>query len=93
MNILKCISVVMSVFGFALGLIAAYYWLKASKIIIKPGWELKIEDNVNKNMMGWVTGVMTTFKKASDLNARAAWLTAAAVILSQAGNLLYTLSI
>lgn len=92
MNILKDFSIVLSILGLIFGLIAAYYWLKASKVIIEPAWELKIEGDVNKNIMGWVTGNMIAFKKSGDLNARAARLTAVAVVVSLAGSLLSTLS-
>ena len=96
MNILKFVSIVLSVFGLIIGLIAAHYWLKASKVAIEPAWQLEIRGDVNKNkiknIMGWVTGNMIAFKKASDLNARAAWLTAVAVVVSLLSSLLSTLS-
>jgi hypothetical protein len=93
MNILKCISVALSVFGLIFGLIAAYYWLKASQVSIEPAWKLEIRGNVNTNIMGWVTGNMIAFKKAGDLNARAAWLTAVAIVVSSMGSLLSTLPV
>ena len=91
MNIIKCASVLLSVLGFILGLIAAFYWLKASKVVIDPAWELQIRGDVNKNIMGWVAGYMIAFKKAGDLNARAAKLTAVAVVVSLMGSVLSTL--
>lgn len=91
MNILKSISVALSVLGLILGIISACYWLKASKIAIKPAWELEIRGDVNKNIMGHVAGTMYAFRKAGELNARAARLTAIAVVVSQVGSLLSTL--
>ena len=92
MNILKDFSIVLSILGLIFGLIAAYYWLKASKVVIKPGWELEIRGDKHSNIMGWVTGNMIAFKKVGDLNARAAWFTAVALLVSLAGSLLSTLS-
>jgi hypothetical protein len=93
MNILKFISIALSVFGLVFGLIAAWYWLKASQVSIKPAWELEIRGNVNKNIMGWVTGNMIAFKDAGDLNARAALLTAIAILFGSVGSLLSTISV
>lgn len=93
MSNLKMFSVVLSVLGLVVGIVAAYYWLMASRVSVEPAWELEIRGDVNKNIMGWVAGNMIAFKKAGDLNARAACLTAIAVVVSQVGSLISTLAV
>ena len=95
------LSLVLAIIGFVVGLVASYYWLKASEIQVLPAWELEFprdamamtpslsaDDVVNKNIMGWTTGVMIAFKKSSDLNRIAAIWTAAAVALTSGASFL-----
>lgn len=98
---LKNLSLALSVIGFIVGLVASYYWLRASEVRIVPAWDLEFPrdalaktpnlsagDVVDKNIMGWTTGVMIAFKKSGDLNRTAAIWTAAAVALSSGASLL-----
>ncbi len=80
--------------AFTVGLLAAYYWFKASKIQIDPGWRggspqsaadarRTIEPGEPQlSEMGWLNGTMEAVGKSADLNGRAAGLTAVAVVLS-----------
>lgn len=89
---LKTLSVILSVFGLLFGLISVYYWHAASKVIISPAWEIKIHNDINNNIMGWVTGNMIAFKKSSDLNKRAAFWTALTTLTSTVASVFSTLA-
>jgi hypothetical protein len=102
---LKTVSLILSVSGFAFGLLSAYFWLKASKISVSPAWKLESprdvvarspnvseNDVVSKNIMGWVTGAMTAFKKSGELNRRAAKWTAVTVAVTSFASLLSTIA-
>ena len=90
MNTLKTLSVILSVVGFLIGLVSAYYWHAASKVTVSSAWELEVRGDVSRNIMGWVTGNMVAFKKSSDLNRQAALWTAATVIVSTVAGVLST---
>lgn len=92
MNTLKILSVALSVFGVVCGLVSAYYWHAASKVIVYPAWELEIRGDTDKNIMGWVTGNMIAFKRSGDLNKQAALWTAATIVLSTVAGVLSTLA-
>ena len=92
MNTLKTVSVILSVIALLFGLVSAYYWHAASKAPIVPAWELEIRDDINKNIMGWVTGNMIAFKRSGDLNKRAAMWTAATILVSTVASVLSTLA-
>jgi hypothetical protein len=74
---LRYAAIVLALISLACGLVAA-----RSKVKIDPAWELEIRGDVGRNIMGWVTGVMLAFTKASSLNQLAALWTAASVVLS-----------
>jgi len=101
MCVLKTISFILSVTGFALGLVSAYFWLKASEVSVLPAWKRElpkdviarspgenINDIVHKNMMAWVTGIMGAFRKSGQLNRRAAIWTAATVVVTAVASFL-----
>lgn len=70
------------------GVYAAWLWWRASKVVVVPAWALDIEVDPDRNIMGWVVGQMTAFKRAGDLNAKAALWTAIAVLSGSLGSLL-----
>lgn len=79
---MKLIGIVFAVISSVAGLIAAYYWYRATKIGISPAWELvpsRESETVEKNIMGWVTGNMIAFTSSGKLNKYAALWTAVAV--------------
>jgi hypothetical protein len=73
---------ILAVAALAMGLVAAHYWYQSSIVKIDPAWDLDIRGPIDKNIMGWVTGVMIAFRTASRLNQKAALWTAASVLLS-----------
>ena len=92
MSTLKILSVVLSVIGLLFGLVSAYCWHAASRVTVSPAWELEIRGDINKNIMGWVTGNMIAFKRSGDLNKRAALWTAATILVSTVASVLSTLA-
>jgi hypothetical protein len=105
MYMLNTVSLILSAAGFALGLLSAYFWLKASEVSVSPAWELEFprdviarspdkseNDVVHNNIMGWVTGVMAAFKKSGELNRRAAIWTAVTVAVTSFASLLSSIA-
>jgi fructose-specific phosphotransferase system IIC component len=92
MNILKILSIVLSVVGLLFGLVSAYWWHAAGKVTVSPAWELEIRGDINKNIMGWVTGNMIAVKRSGDLNKCAALWTAATILVSTLASVLSTLA-
>jgi hypothetical protein len=92
MSTLKVVSVAFSVVGCFLGLFSTYLWLVASKVSVSPAWELDIRGDINKNIMGWATGVMIAFKTSGKLNSHAARWTAATVAVTTIASVLSTLA-
>jgi hypothetical protein len=92
MNLLRTLSIVLSIAGFFLGVVSAGYWYRASKVPVSPAWEPEIRGDINKNIMAWVTGNMIAFKKSGELNSRAALWTAATVLVSALAGILSTLA-
>jgi hypothetical protein len=105
MCVLKTVSFILSAAGFVLGLLSAYFWLKAGEVSVSPAWELElprdviarspsksVNDVVHNNIMGWVTGVMRAFKKSGELNRRAAIWTAVTVAVTSFASFLSTIA-
>lgn len=99
------VSIVLAIAGLALGLLAAYYWFKSSRIVADPGWwdptarpslanELKPMEPVELEDQNreWVAAMLGASAKSAALNARAAKLTAWAIILSCASAVLSSLA-
>jgi len=97
LNVL-CISFAFA--AFIVGLFAAYYWFKASKIEIDPGWrggstqsaadaQGPIEPGEPQlSEMSWLSATITAAEKSAGFNRVAARLTALAVVLSAPSSVL-----
>jgi len=86
--------------AFIVGLLAAYYWFKASKIEIDPGWRGGSpqsaadarrpvepgESQLSESM--WLNATMEAAAKSAGFNRRAAGLTAVAVALGALSSIL-----
>jgi uncharacterized membrane protein YfcA len=79
---LKFVAIILALISLASGLVAARYWYDSGKVKIDPAWKLEVGGAVDRNIMGWVTGVMIAFNAVSQLNKKAALWTAASVLLS-----------
>lgn len=80
---MKCASVAFAIVALGTGLVAAWYWLKASKIEVAPlsaQYGLSPSGLHDANQDDWITGIMVSVSGASRLNAIAAKWTAAAVV-------------
>lgn len=101
---LSVLSIVFAVTALIVGLLAALYWLKASKIEIDPGWRIDpprsaadaqrpIEPgDVQRSQMCWLTATMTAAVESANVNKGAAKLTAIAVGLSALSSILGALA-
>jgi len=84
---MKYVGLVLALFAFGAGLIAARYWYSASKVQIIPVWE---ESGVIEPVMpdqsnaDWIVGLIATAQKAGRLNKIAAVWTAISVSLGTA---------
>jgi uncharacterized membrane protein len=85
----KVIALVCAFISLITGLVAAYYWYRASKVGISPGWKLE-SGEAEKNIMGWVTGCMIAITASGKLNKLAALLTAVSVAFGAISNFLMT---
>lgn len=83
MMTMKWISVGFAVAGAVMGLFAAGYWYRSSKVPIQPSWLIEPGD-VQLSEMGWMAGMMNAFTTTAKLNSTAALLTAVSVVFSAA---------
>jgi hypothetical protein len=90
MDFPKIASIVLSLLGLMSGLIAAYYWFAASRVVITPTGRMESGD-AQLNTMGWVVANMDAFSRSGALNQRAAEWTAATVLVSTFASVCSTL--
>jgi hypothetical protein len=85
-------AILLGIASLACGLIAAWQWYKASKIVIQPQFH-ELSDDVHETDFNWalVKAIMVAGQETSALNRVAALWTAAAVLLGGATTLLTTL--
>jgi hypothetical protein len=92
LSIASITSIVLAVAALIVGLRAAHYWWRASKLEIDPGWNSGSPEDTRPiepaDLQGlgsqseWVTATMATVVLSSDLNKNAAVWTAVAVVLA-----------
>jgi len=89
---MQFVAVGLSVASLGCGLIAAWYWYKASKIPFTPSYDKLPDDVSDIDFHGaLVTAVMLAVGKAGALNRLAALWTAASVVLGGSAGLIDTL--
>ena len=81
---MKMIGLVFAFITLITGLIAAYFWSRASMVPIVPTWKIEPGES-DASMQGWQAGTMMAFGKSGELNKEAARWTAVAVILQTIG--------
>lgn len=92
LNPVTIASIVLAVAALIVGLRAADYWLKASKIPIDPGWTSGMPGDTRPiqpadlegigTLSDWNFATMEAVRVSSDLNRKAAIWTAVAVVLA-----------
>ncbi len=104
MNYLNYTSVGFAVAAFAVGMQAAYYWMKASEVEPDPGWRtgpaLSSEDapkpieplDDQAKSTDWIAAFIGAGQKSAALNKTAARWTACAVLLGTLSSLAGTVA-
>ncbi|AJW94844.1 hypothetical protein BM43_5231 [Burkholderia gladioli] len=88
MNPLRIVVLCLTLAGFAAGMIAAFWWYRASEVGVDPAWS-KHEGGFEpvdalQSQAGWLVGLL----QAADVNQRAAQWTAVSVLLTGFASLL-----
>jgi hypothetical protein len=81
---MKVIGLVFAFIALVTGLIAAYFWSRASMVPIVPTWKIEPGES-DASQQGWQVGTMMAFGKSGELNKLAARWTAASVALGAIG--------
>jgi hypothetical protein len=81
---MKVIGLVFAFIALVTGLIAAYFWSRASMVPIVPTWKIEPGES-DASQQGWQVGTMMAFSKSGELNKLAARWTAASVALGAIG--------
>ena len=81
---MKVIGLVFAFIALVTGLIAAYFWSRASMVPIVPTWKIEPGES-DASKQGWQVGTMMAFGKSGELNKLAARWTAASVALGAIG--------
>lgn len=104
MNYLNYTSVGFAIAAFAVGMRAAYYWMKASEVEPDPGWRtglaLSPEDALKPieplddqaKLTDWNAAHLEAWQKSANLNKTAAKWTAYAVALATISSVIGTLT-
>jgi hypothetical protein len=80
---MKLMSFSFALLALVTGLIAAYYWYKASKVEIVPLWQkLHIMEPIGGGDSHWIVGILEAVGESCSLNKIAAVWTASSVFLS-----------
>jgi hypothetical protein len=91
---MRNIAILLATVALLCGLIAAWYWYRASKIPFQPKYAELGDDVSEMDFHGeLVTSIMIAVQKTSDLNRIAALWTAVAVVLGGIANLIDTLQL
>ncbi|HEX3709518.1 MAG TPA: hypothetical protein VHV56_06480 [Pseudolabrys sp.] len=91
---MKIIAIWLAAVSLICGLVAAWYWYRASKIPFQPRYSELGDDVSEAEFLGELTtSVMMAVQKTSALNRLAALWTAAAVMLGGAASLIDTLQV
>lgn len=82
MSLMRAIALSLALTGFAVGLLAARYWLLASRVDAIPIWGDREPVDPTMSQAGWISGLLQASTESARLNQRAAKLTAVAVVLT-----------
>ena len=82
MGLMRAVALSLAVAGFVVGLLAARYWLRASRVDAIPVWGDREPVDPLMSQGGWIAGLLRASSESARLNQRAAVLTAVAVVLT-----------
>ena len=82
MNLIRIVALSLAIAGFVVGLVAAGYWLRASRVGTIPVWGDREPVDTIMSQAGWIAGLLQAASESARLNQRAAVLTAMAVVLT-----------
>lgn len=69
-------------------MLAAFWWFRASRVQVMPGWGNGCEPGDSQlTQMSWTAGILEAGMTSGRLNAQAALLTAASVALGSIGTI------
>ncbi|MEO9169068.1 MAG: hypothetical protein ABI230_11750 [Aestuariivirga sp.] len=90
---MKALSIILSLFAFLTGSLAAYFWYKASKVPVVPVYEQlggSGFEPIGGSQMDWIVGLLQATHESARLNKIAAIFTAVSVF---SGSLMSALSL
>ena len=76
------LSIGLANLGLILGVLAAWYWWRASRIQIRPVWGMREPIDQTLAIAGWIAGINSAAEQSGRLNTIAAILSGAAVLAS-----------
>jgi hypothetical protein len=82
---MKAIEIVFALLAFVSGMLAAWFWLRASRVRTDPGWSKNglIEPGIHSMTQdAWIVAIMQSAAESGRLNAIAARWTALTAILT-----------
>jgi hypothetical protein len=86
------LSIGLANLGLLIGIMAAWYWWRASRVTIIPVWSDKEPIDQTLALAGWIAGINQAVELSGKLNTVAAVLSGAAVVVSTLGGWIGTLS-
>lgn len=82
---MKALEILLALLGFVSGILAAWYWLRASRMRIDPGWgeNGSVEPGIHSMAQdAWIVAIMQSAAESARLNAIAARWTALTAIVT-----------
>jgi hypothetical protein len=76
------LSIGLANLGLVLGIVAAWYWWRASRISIIPSWGTREPLDPVQALAGWIVALNQAAELSGTLNTKAAVLSGAAVVAS-----------
>jgi hypothetical protein len=76
------LSIGLANLGLVLGILAAWYWWRASRVAIIPLWGAREPVDQSQALAGWIVGINEAAEVSGKLNTIAALLSGAAVLVS-----------
>lgn len=76
------LSIGLANLGLVMGILAAWYWWRASRVAIIPLWGAREPLDQTQALAGWIVGLNQAAELSGKLNTIAALLSGAAVVAS-----------